>query len=93
MAAAAAWLASVSGRPVGAVLAQTPSAITTADIGQAGALTLTMTDQTADSDTCSFSNGSIAEHCTGFLDSPQGGTQQAVPKAGPSRAAALSPVP
>ena len=73
-------LAAVAGTAApsaGAAPAQTPSGITTRDIGKAGALTLTMTDQVADSDTCSFSTAPYAaEHCYGFLDSPAGGTQR-----------------
>lgn len=52
------------------------SAITSAEISQADGITVSMTDQIADSDTCSFSAGTAAEHCGGFLDSPSGGTQQ-----------------
>ena len=61
-----------------------PRPITTADIADAGPLTLFMTDQIAVSDTCSFTNGSGAEQCQGFLDSPP---------AEPSGAAARSPAP
>lgn len=64
-------VAAVAGSPP--ALATTP--ITTSDISSAATISFTLTDQISDSDSCSFSSGPSAEHCSGFLDSPSGGNQ------------------